>query len=53
MGDSLSFSEVSEHSDSRRLHEKTVGFLARHVGLIVLILFAVAGIWISCLRPAG
>ena len=46
MGDSLSFSEVSEHSDSRRLHEKTVGFLARHVGLIVLILFAVAGIWV-------
>ena len=46
MGDSLSFSEVSEHSDGSRLHEKTVGFLARHVGLIVLILFAVVGIWV-------
>ena len=46
MGDSLSFSEVSEHSDGPRLHEKTVGFLARHVGLIVLILFAVVGIWV-------
>ena len=46
MGDSLSFSEVSEHSDGPRLHEKTVKFLARHVGLIVLILFAVVGIWV-------
>ena len=46
MDDTLSFSEVSEHSDSRRLHEKTAEFLARHVGLIVLILFAVVGIWV-------
>lgn len=53
MDDTLSFSEVSEHSDGSRLHEKTVGFLARHVGLIVLILFAVVGIWILCLRLAA